>query len=220
LTIIGQVNVPSTAIPKVSPRLPIAAREQRCTKEQVDLSRQYNAALHETWFPITELSQVDLNLAALPPGLRTVGPIQFDVRGVIQLRRAAMLWDWGWSVFPERVSIPVGTKCGRFHVLHGAMYAQGFGRQVGTYRLHYSDGTEHSFPVQLGRDVEDWSWPPSSPGAMTPAWQTKDPSNPSQFLRLYAQTFVNPQPDREVSSLEFISTLSDAGPFLVALTIE
>lgn len=100
------------------------------------------------------------------------------------------------------------------------MFSQGRGSRVGAYRLQYADGTEQSLEIVLGRDVEDWSWPAVGAPPLPPAWEGEDPANPGRSLRLYTRTFVNPHPEREVTVIEFCSTLSNAGPFLVALTIE
>jgi len=39
-------------------------------------------------------------------------------------------------------------------------------------------------------------------------------------LRLYLTPYENPRPDLEVTSIDFVSKLTHAAPFLVALTVE
>ena len=67
-----------------------------------------------------------------------------------------------------------------------------------------------------------WTWLDDS-GATnatkpTPVWQVTKP--PGITLRLFRTTWTNPRPDLEIKTLDFISAMSKAGPFLVALTAE
>ncbi len=39
-------------------------------------------------------------------------------------------------------------------------------------------------------------------------------------LRLFLSTFDNPRPDVEVPAIDFVSELTPAAPFLVAMTVE
>ena len=43
---------------------------------------------------------------------------------------------------------------------------------------------------------------------------------PELSVRIYKSTFANPQPDVEISSVDYVSTLKQAAPFLVGLTLE
>ena len=39
-------------------------------------------------------------------------------------------------------------------------------------------------------------------------------------LRLYLSTYENPHPDLQVTSIDFVSKMTQAAPFLVAMTVE
>ena len=39
-------------------------------------------------------------------------------------------------------------------------------------------------------------------------------------LRLYLSSYENPRPDVEVVSIDYVSAMTQAAPFLVAMTIE
>jgi len=54
------------------------------------------------------------------------------------------------------------------------------------------------------------------------AWTGANPSTKSQgqILRLYLSSYDNPQPDVQVTSIDYVSAMTEAAPFLVAMIIE
>jgi hypothetical protein len=220
---IGEVTLPSECPIKTQPLLPIPARDPRAGLEQIDLSGLYNAALTETWQPATSLDEVDMNLSALPGGLQDLAGVSFDVRGLIQLRRTAADWLWEWRRFPQQVSVQVGRKFSRLQVLHAAINAERAGTRIGTYLLHYADGSQLPLEIICGRDLGDWSEDPAEPKPKEAvvAWTGEDPSrHDGRSLRLFQRTYANPQPDLEVARIDFVSAMTKSGPFLVAMTVE
>jgi hypothetical protein len=112
---LGEFNVAVEGRAETQPLRPIPARDPTAGPSQLDLYEVYNAALNETWHPRSSLDDLDTDLSALPAGLRTLGSVRFDVRGVIQLGQS----DPNWSRFPDRVRIPVGRQLRQLHVLQG-----------------------------------------------------------------------------------------------------
>jgi hypothetical protein len=51
-------------------------------------------------------------------------------------------------------------------------------------------------------------------------WPSAPVKNAGPQLRLYHTTFLNPKPELNVVSVEYVSKLTRCGPFLVALTVE
>ena len=218
----GNLNLPPVGI-KTRPLLPIPTRSHQAGSNQVDLTSGYNVALNETWQPARRMEELDLNLAALPSGLRAFGGIEFDVRGVIQLRRAAP----DSELFPQQVAIPVRQKFARFHVLHGTRYFHQPGAVIGAFAIHYADGTQAEVPIIYGEhlrqadpaDTPDDTISNCPSGAV--AWKSLAPASPLDWqLRLYQTTFVNPNPNLEVIGIDYVSKMTRCGPFLVALTVE
>jgi hypothetical protein len=39
-------------------------------------------------------------------------------------------------------------------------------------------------------------------------------------IRLFKTSWVNPFPDEEITSIDYVSAMSDAAPFLIAITAE
>lgn len=159
-------------------------------------------------------------LASLPNGKQNFQGITFRIGdGVIQL---------GSTELPNRpakvAGIPVGTKFSKLHVLHATAYSDALDRCIGTYTVHYDDGTSAMLPILFGKDVLDW-W--KYPGAPEPtrgrvAWQGEN-EGAKQFratIRLYLMTWENPHPGKTVTSIDYASTMTNCAPFCVAITAE
>jgi hypothetical protein len=156
--------------------------------------------------------------------------VQFDVRGVIQLRRHTELegaWQRIWERLPVRVEdIRVQQKIRRLHVLHGTISPEKEGAEVARFVWHYDSGQEVS-PILYRRDVRDWWWRPED--AVQPTsdrsrvvWTGSNPVARAKgySLRLYLTTIENPRPQELVRSLDYVSAMSESAPFLIALTVE
>jgi hypothetical protein len=95
---------------------------------------------------------------------------------------------------------------------------------VAAYILNYADGTSAELPVQYGRDVWDWSnrWGNKPPEEVRIAWQAPNPARPAEnaFKYLCQSDWENPQPDKVVESIDFVSKMTRSAPFVIAMTIE
>jgi hypothetical protein len=183
---------------------------------QLDLSAFYNAPLTRSWH--SSLTNNDLSL--LPQGLRTFQHQLFDVRGVVQLAGAAE--PYLRRLYPDAVlDLPVNQSAHRIHFLHATGWTVADGIQIASYLIRYADESQRLVPVVYGYDVRNW-WPqPNEPPhdrtGLRLAWQSPG-TNTSR--RLYLTSWINPQPEVPVSSIDYRSTLSDAAPFLIAITLE
>jgi hypothetical protein len=199
-------GLPNGAIPK---------RDPKATPRLLDLSNFYISPLQSPWLWRNPRGQ---DLSALPQGtvqLPSV-PIPFDVRGLIQLGGSNL-----FAPFPKRVDgIPVRQKCQRLHFLHGAIYADPPGTEVGRYEVRFTNGIRVAIPIIYGRDVLAWDQAPTS-SAPEPhlAWKGGGAS-PQRTHHLYHEEWSNPHPNMEIASLDFVSTMSEAGPFLIAITLD
>ena len=215
---LGEINLPPVGA-KTRPLRPIPPRPASANSNQLDLTACYNVALNESWQPADALDQLDLNLAALPAGYRTFAGVPFDVRGMVQLRRAAV----DFELFPERVMFPVQRAFQRLHCLHATREDAEQGMAIAALVLHYADGTSTELPICYGvhlRQVTMASWTePDCPQGEV-AWKGPAPAAGDRQQRLYKSTFTNPNPRLEVLEIEYVSKLTRSGPFLVALTVK
>ncbi len=90
-------NAPKVSDQPPSPRLPdlrkIPPRDPKAKSNLLDLSGKYNGRLDDSWQPDTDNPVLQQNhLGAMPQGMRRFGPIEFDVRGVVQLNNRRIAW--------------------------------------------------------------------------------------------------------------------------------
>lgn len=197
----------------------IPTRDLQAKPGQADLSAFYSAALTDD-VPSGELGN---DLSRLPQGLQTLAGIEFDVRGVVQLS-ASSLQGTERDTFPPTIKgIPINRKVARLHFLHGAVWHETAGVEVGCYRLHYANGQTEELSIRYGEDVIDWwgAWPQRKLEALPYAEIAWSDTGPKSKIprRLYRRSWDNPLPEVMVKSLEFTSVMKKSAPFLIAITV-
>lgn len=178
----------------------------------------------------------DNHLLELPRGEHIYGGVPFDVEGRVQLMgRGLEKWD---RIYPATVKdIPVSRKCARIHLFHGenCVMAAQVRSAVAKLILHYTDGSEETIEIISGEHLLDWWGPIYTTGAQKErrelgspqaelAWVGSNPLikrvQPQYSLRLYKTTFDNPHPNVELSNIEYASTMTQAAPFMLGMTVE
>jgi len=198
---------------------PIAPRSSQAGPDLVDLSQHYTSSLDDNWFCLA-----GHDLRDVPRGVQVLDGVAFDIRGLIQLAASKSL-DVTGVVFPEAVKgIAVHRKGSRLHFLQASFWSTDKGAKLGEYIVHYADGQTRSIPILYGQNILDW-WAKPEGIKLSDAvsvWQGSNPATRSMGLitHLIKYTWENPLPKVEISTIDFISDLIEAGPFLVALTIE
>jgi hypothetical protein len=183
----------------------------------VDLSDYYNAAFSPAWHPGGPAN----NLACLPPGLLQLGGVAFDARGIVQLSSRALHRAGGR--YPEKIAgIQVNQVCRQVHFLHACGWNARQGERVGAYILRYADGQAREMPIVYGDDVRNWN-AGFDGGAHTAAgsgvvWTGINSAKLQ--VRLFKSTWNNPRPEKKVASIDYISAMGEAAPFLIAITVE
>lgn len=204
---------------KAEPIKGVPPRDIATKPNLIDLSDHFNGSLREGWLPATFSTTAEKNLP-MALGVEKFDGVEFDVRGLIQLSGEAIKKADG--DFPEQVKgIRIGQKCKRVHVLHAATWAKGVGDSVEIGRLvfHYADGSEREFPIVNGENVRDWVTPSKEDlRRATVVWTGENPAK--MELRIYKATWENPSPDVEIKSVDYISKMTAASPFLIAITTE
>jgi len=187
----------------------------------VDLTSYYNGSLQTNW----TLAYQDNHLAGLGTGRLVLKDVPFDAGGVIQLQ--GQLWKQRGYNFPERVEgIQIGRICQRIILLHAnSAFTEQPGTTVAFLIIHYADGEQAQIPIRHGEHLLDWwDWRktrPSDPNTVV-AWRGDNPAAKLQGVkvRLYKTSFANPQPSKEISTIDYISAMANSAPFMVAMTIE
>jgi hypothetical protein len=204
---------------KIDHFCPIMPRSSQANLDLVDLSDHYNASLDDNWF-----CHAGHDLRDVPKGVQVFGGVAFDVRGLIQLAASKSL-DVTGVVFPETVKgIKVNRTGQRIHFLQACFWHADEGAKLGEYVIHYVDGRTKTAPILYGRNVMDW-WVGPEGGQLAEAevvWRGSNPATRSIGFttQLTKYTWENPLPEVEISTIDFVSDLIEAGPFLVAITVE
>ena len=198
---------------------PIAPRSAQAGPDLVDLSKHYTSSLDDNWF-----CHAGHDLRDLPKGIQVLGGTAFDIRGLVQLAASKSI-DVTGVVFPEAVrGIAVGRKGRRLAFLQACFWHAQEGAKLGEYVIHYEDGRTKSAPIIYGQNIRDW-WVRPEGEPLTEAeavWRGSNPATDSMGLttQLIKYTWENPLPEVKISTIDFVSDLIEAGPFLVALTVE
>jgi hypothetical protein len=194
----------------------IPARDPKASSKLIDLSNYYTLALTED----AAGQRGNHTLASLPAGVQKLGDVQYDLRGIVQVSGRLMgMLNRG---FPAEVKgIKVGTKCQKLYFLHATHWSVRDGTKIGAYVIHYSNGQTQEVPIVYGPDVRDWTPRFDSQheveGAVV-AWKGKNDADLE--ILLYATAWTNPHADLEIESVDFVSSMTTAAPFLVAMTAE
>ena len=194
----------------------IPPRLAQTPAECIDLTEYYNAALLQTWHPGMPNNSLDV----LPPGLLQLADVVYDVRGIIQLSGTDLRKAGGH--YPEQINgIKIGQRCRQLHFLHAAGWHSRDGTRIGSYVVHYTDGSEEVIPIIYGEDVRDWNGSNDMNSEVshgTMVWSAIN--NAGLHVRLFKTSWVNPMPEKEIASLDYISAMATAAPFLVAITAD
>jgi hypothetical protein len=195
----------------------------------ISLRSQVNARLTD---PLGEIPGINAySLAELPSGTHIFGGVPFDIRGLLQLNGTAE--NPNGRVLPAEIAdIRIGQKLKKIHLLHGALNIPSprFTDVIAKLVLHYADGSREEFSIASGAQVQIFNQsflPPflaDLARGSALAWVGSNPylreNRPDWGLHLFRTTLVNPRPNVEVTSVDYVSTMTPAAPFLAGLTVE
>jgi hypothetical protein len=159
------------------------------------------------------------NLAALAAGKHELLGIAFQVGdGVLHLGSTLL------KGLPEKIEIKIGKKFNTLHVLHAAAYAVDEGKvPIATYTFHYEDGKSQTIAVVNEKDVASF-W--KRPGVSEPTTAREAWVGPNDYvkkvgaeIRLVVSSWENPRPGSTVLRIDFVSAMTKAAPFCVAMTV-
>jgi hypothetical protein len=186
----------------------------------LDLTEHYNAYLDKAWLPFEPFN----DLSALRQGLRELGGVEFDVRGLIQLKAANLL-----APYPIVVNgIKVGRACTKIHFLHGTYHYPDTkvkdGTKVASYVVNYQSRAQAEIPIFYGQDIKSLWYDPIFPDAdkTEAVWtgSNRAVADRKLKLRLFLTHWNNPWKEQPIESLSLVSAMGETAPFVVAITVE
>ena len=199
---------------------PNAGRKQTMT---VDLKDNLNAKFTESVL-VAGGNDGENNLGTFPQGLQHFGGTLFNVQGIVQLSSLHLRMEH--KNYPEHVEgIKIERQCRRLHMLHGAGWDDRDGKRIAQLVLHYADGSEREIKIIFGEHLRSWSGAPSEKPtgpASKLVWTGTNPviRQRGSHLRIYKSTFENPQPDKRIETVDYLSLMANSAPFMIALTVE
>jgi hypothetical protein len=194
-----------------------AAPAEEKSVTYVDLQPKANQKLKDPFHGSTDAN----DLADLKQGKQTLGGLKFQIgEGLIQLANENLK-----DQLPEKVEgIKVDAKCANLHILQATGHAVDDDTVIAKYVVHYADKSAETIEVVYGKDVRDW-W--RGEGAKDPtrgkvAWKGTNESAKANgsSIWLFSYTWKNPKPEKKIASIDYVSTLTNAAPFVIAMTLE
>ncbi len=131
----------------------------------------------------------------------------------------------GNNVYPTEVTgIKIGRTFDELHLIHSVRWREYHGCPVAVVRLNYADGTRHDFEIRYNFQVLDWNRLLSEEREVIddPATKIIKRTGPTSLKgtgRLFKSVQKNPFPEKEVVSMDVISTRSRASYKLNAVTV-
>src|SRR5262245_49859543 len=161
----------------------------------------------------------------VPRGRQTLAGVPVEIPGAMMLfgQRNA---DRGQK-YPESIAgIPCGKKFSTLYLLHGTFYEGAKGEPSFEVVLNYQGGEKQAEAILCGDDTRNWFIPAGekTPGPSakrsTLAWTGKGKFNQrDQSIGFCLTAIENKNPDRLVTTIDFVSSKKQAAGCILAITV-
>jgi len=152
-------------------------------------------------------------------------PFQVEGRGCVYGSKLGPEKRGDTNTYPDFIGIRVGRRFDELHLLHVTQWADVEGWEIARIRLNYADGSKHEFPILFGGHVRDWHRMPSEekelltdPGTKI-VWRAPGVPRIKSTLRLFKTVLANPNPQKEVATMDVVSSKHLAAYDLIAATV-
>ena len=238
---VAEANPPATAaerfgIPEAAAELVDPLHHPKGRLVYLDLTPYTNEALSKSKGMVA-----GNDLLELSSGEQTLAGVRFRISdSTIQLGSKLLPGE------PSQIeAIPVERRVATLYLLHAtqwgnaqfdvadllhatqggnAQFDVADGTNIGHYQINYVDGSQATIPIIYGEDVRDW-WSRDHKKLATRGqvvWVGRNAATKQIkiYLRLYLNVWENPHPKKTVASLDYVSAMTVAAPFCVAITAE
>lgn len=157
--------------------------------------------------------------------------VEFRIEGLVQLK-GQRPGDNDPTPHRTRVNVPVPANKVAWQTLHLLGASRGWevepGTKVAELVWRYGDGTLRKTPLSYGAQLRDW-WAPryEEPTVVSDThckavWTGKwrDAAAQGKQLRLYLMSLPNPDTNKPLKSVEFVSSVAQARLFFLGLTLD
>ncbi|MDB5045795.1 MAG: glycoside hydrolase [Deinococcus sp.] len=160
------------------------------------------------------LKGADIDLRNLKTGINRFGAYKFNVTGAVMLKGSRP----AARDLPERVTVELGRKATSIAFLHTAGWPAATAREViGRYEVRYADGSMVNQPLEYGRHIHAWTDTLTTSMIPAPAWTGK--TRDGLEVAVPVLDWVNPRPDKVISSVTLVSEGKNANLTLIGLTL-
>jgi hypothetical protein len=122
----------------------------------------------------------------------------------------------GMRELPRSITLQLGQPAQQIAVLQATAFRAKPGEQVGTYGIHFADGSSVSVPLVYGlniRSLDDAN--PTLDASL--AWIGNSADDQTSNVRLFL--WQNPQPQQVIQSITFSTDHAYASPVLLGMTL-
>jgi thiol-disulfide isomerase/thioredoxin len=160
-------------------------------------------------------------------GVQQVDGLPFNLlgHGVLYGRKEANWRQKSEEDYPDFTGVKVGRRFAELHLLHAANWMDVNGEAIARVRLNYTDGTAFELPIGYGVQVRDWQRLRSEEKeTLVDAdskiiWRGGGLTSYKSKTRVFKSRLLNPLPDKEVVTIDFVSTKRLACYDLFAATV-
>ncbi len=153
-------------------------------------------------------------------------PFHIEGRGWVYGLKEAQANNAKPDAYADFIGINVDRKFDELHLLHASRWQAADGQDIALIRAHYADGTTNDWTIIYGAQVRDWQRLHSEQSESLSdtnskiVWRGVPGSLAmSSSVRLFKTKFINPFPDKVVTTLDVISSRRLAAYDLVATTV-
>ena len=163
-------------------------------------------------------------LKELPFGLRVMAGIPFEIIDPAKNfgKSCIALKGTHRPHFPvSATGIKINRKASKLYFLHTCAWGYREGELAAYYIVHYEDGQQVKIPLRINIELRDWYAEPVDCALAEVAWKGMhkcDLEAAPKLVGIYAMEWVNPYPDKIITSIDFISAENTPVPVLIAIS--
>lgn len=118
---------------------------------------------------------------------------------------------------PEEITVPLNLKASSLVFLHTTGWSVDTGTEIGSYLIHFVDGSTSAIPLRYGQNISAWTDNEVISIELNKVWQGKTRNDLDVSVDLLI--WDNPKADIEILGLELQSNANIANPILLGLTV-
>lgn len=207
----------------------IPERSSQAPPQTIDLTGYYTQKLDQHTHVMGRLGTssygTSFNYDGVEPGIHHINKQDWDLRGVVLMTGRSL--NNFYLQYPEKIeSIPIGSKASKIHFLHGCLWPGYPDEAIGTYIVHYANGTHQSIPLIYEKNIANVCNKPSqiTVSNVEQATLVEIPKNHernnSKTNLSYHFAWENPHPELIIDHIDVQSLRKDSAPILLGITLE